>query len=367
MKKIYFNNATASYKKADGVNLAIREYADMLESCAEKRLFSEKRGAIKSIKERLSRIFNYSNQNNAIITSGAASAVRLLVKSTLKAGDHCIVACMENKPIIDFLSRLSVFGVELTVLQCNDAGKTPAQAVKAAIRDNTKLVLSSHASNVSGVLQEVEDISRVCKEKGVLFALDVTQTAGQYDVSFDGLKLSALIFSADKSMLGPDGIGALIVSDEIADTVKIYAGTDSLFCNDDEINTGAAMGLERALAFIENTGVDNIRDRIEQMTVQLLYGIKHIRNIETVGSWNIAQRVGIVLVNFTDRNNAECAEKLKAEYGVVIDYGMQSCSFGNDPVDACNDDAIRFSISYFNTVDDISAALAALEAIANEE
>lgn len=370
MKKIYFNNATASYRKADGVNLAIRNYADMLDRRAENgesHIYDEKRNAIRSVKERLCRIFNYSNKGNAIITTGAASALNLLVKSTLKAGDHCIVACMENKPIIDFLRSLSAFGIELTVLPCNEDGRTSAQAVKDAVKENTRLVLLAHASNVCGVLQDVESIGTVCKEKNVMLALDVTQTAGQYEINFNNMNLAALIFSADKSMLGPDGIGALIAGDDIIDAVKAYAGTENLFCKDDEINTGAALGFEKALAFIENTGVENIRDRIEQMTVHFLYGIKHIKNLETVGIWKISQRIGIISVNFTEKSNAECAERLKDEYGIIVDYGLACCPFAHNAANASQNGALRFSVSYFNTVDDINSALAALQALAEDE
>ncbi|MCQ2566775.1 MAG: aminotransferase class V-fold PLP-dependent enzyme, partial [Clostridia bacterium] len=244
-------------------------------------------------------------------------------------------------------------------------------------KGNTKLVIVSHASNVGGGLQDIEAIGKICEEKGVPFVVDGAQSAGHYPIDFKAVKLSALTVPAHKGLLGPQGIGALLIAPEFAAKVDplITGGTGS--ASDSEIqpdympdrfesgtsNMPGIYGFEASTRFIEETGIDAIRSHEIGLTKRFLAGLDEIPGLRIVGPKDLDKRVGVVSVDCLEEDNAEVSYTLETQYGIMTRCGLHCAPSAHKTLGTFPQGVIRFSLSWFNTEEDVDAAVNALKEI----
>lgn len=200
-----------------------------------------------TLRERLCRLFDHPDPTHAVITAGATASLNLLIKGLLRPGDHCVVSSMEHNAVMRPLVQLEREGVSFDRVPCDGEGRMDVSALPGLIRPNTRLVLIAHASNVSGTVQDAAAVGKICREYGVPFALDAAQSAGHMDVDFTALGLSALAVPGHKGLLGPQGIGALLLTPELAKrlTPLIAGGTGSA-SDSEELPTGCRTALNPA-------------------------------------------------------------------------------------------------------------------------
>jgi selenocysteine lyase/cysteine desulfurase len=272
---------------------------------------------------------------------------------------------------------LQMEGVEFDRIPCNREGLLNPGDIESLIRTNTKLLVMAHGSNVCGSVQDARVVGEICARHGVAFVLDAAQTAGHYPVDFEDFRLSALCLPGHKGLLGPTGIGALLMTDDFAKKLDpiVAGGTGS--ASDSEFlplflpdrfesgtpNLPGIYGWEAALRFVEQTGVETLRHHEMVLCQRFLEGLEKIEGVNLCGSRDLSCRVGVVSVDFLHRDNAEAAFELETDYGILTRCGLHCAPSAHKTLNTFPRGTVRFSLGFASTEADVDAALAAIQAV----
>lgn len=379
MNTIYLDNAATSFPKPEGVSAAMMEYMDRVGATINRSVYGSAQDAglvTLQLRERLRRLFHFSEPvTHVILTPGATWGLNMAIRGFLKPGDHCIVSSMEHNAVMRPLLQLT--GVEYDRIPCNREGLLNPEDIEGLIRPNTKLLVMAHGSNVCGSVQDAKAVGEICAKHNIAFVLDAAQTAGHYPVDFEEFRLSALCVPGHKGLLGPSGIGALLMTDAFAKALNpIVAGgtgsaSDSEYLPDylpDRFESGTPnlpgiYGWEAALRFVEKTGVDALRSHEMALCKRFLDGLETIQGVNLCGTKNLERRVGVVSVDFANQDNAEAAFRLETEFGILTRCGLHCAPSAHKTLDTFPRGTVRFSLGFSSTETDVDAALEAIRAI----
>ena len=379
MQTIYLDNAATSFPKPAGVSARMKEYMDSVGATINRSVYGAAQDAglvTLRLRERLARLFSFPEKpTHVILTPGATAGLNFILKGFLRSGDHCLVSSMEHNAVMRPLLQLQ--GVEFDRIPCDEEGRLDPAAMLPLIRPNTRLCVMAHGSNVCGTVQDAATVGAICAEHGIAFALDAAQTAGHIPIDFQALHLSALCVPGHKGLLGPSGIGALLLRDDFAHalTPLLAGGTgsasDSEYLPDylpDRFESGTPnlpgiYGFEEALRFIEETGIDALRAHELELTARFLEGLRTIPNLRLCGTEELSRRVGVISVDFTQADNAEAAFRLESEFGILTRCGLHCAPSAHKTLGTFPQGTVRFSLGFSSTAADVNAALAALRAI----
>lgn len=376
---IYLDNGATSYPKAPGVGEAMLDYVNNVGANVNRSTYATASTAamiLLDTREQLCRLFNFDDPTHVIFTPGMTAGLNMLLKGYLKAGDHVIVSSMEHNAMMRPLVQLEREGVEFSRIPADRDGIARAQDIIPLIRPNTKLVAVMHASNVCGSLLPVKEIGAICRERNIPFILDAAQTAGHYPIDFKELGLSALCAPGHKGLLGPQGIGVMLMDHEFAKSVEplIAGGTGSASDSEElppympdrfesgTMNIPGVYGLNAALAYILEKGVDSFRAHEEVLTKRFLDGLKDIP-VRLAGTWDMDKRVGVIAVDFTGHDNAEAAFALE-QAGILTRCGLHCAPSAHKTLGTFPQGVVRFSLGYASTEADVDGALEAIRTIA---
>lgn len=379
MDAIYLDNAATSFPKPEGVSDRMKFYLDCVGANVNRSVYTaaQEAGLVTlTLRQRLARLFRFPEPpTHVILTPGATAALNMLISGLLRPGDHCIVSSMEHNAVMRPLLRLP--GVEVSRIPCDSRGFADVDALPGLFRENTRLVLVAHGSNVCGAVQDAAAIGRICAARGVPFALDAAQTAGHFPIDFQALGLSALAVPGHKGLLGPGGVGALLLRDELAQrlTPLIAGGTGSASDSEylppylpDRFESGTAnlpgyYGWEAALRFVEDRGVAALRRHEMALCTRFLDGLTDMEHLRLVGPRDPERRVGVISVDFLRRDNAEMAYELETRYGILTRCGLHCAPSAHKALGTFPQGTVRFSLGWASTEADVDAALAALRAL----
>lgn len=379
MKMIYLDNAATSFPKPEGVSDAMKLYIDQVGATINRSVYGSAQDAglvALQLRERLKKLFCFPEPvTHVILTPGATWGLNMAIRGFLKPGDHCIVSSMEHNAVMRPLLQME--GVEYDRIPCNREGLLNPGDVEALIRPNTKLLVMAHGSNVCGSVQDAKAVGEICVRHGVAFVLDAAQTAGHIPVDFEAFQLSALVVPGHKGLLGPSGIGALLMTDKFAKTLDpiIAGGTGSASDSEylpeylpDRFESGTPnlpgiYGWEAALRFVESTGVSALRQHEMRLCKRFLEGLEQMDGAVLCGTGDLDRRVGVVSVDFLHQDNAEAAFRLETEYGILTRCGLHCAPSAHKTLDTFPRGTVRFSLGFASTESDVDAALAAIRKI----
>lgn len=379
MDTIYLDNAATSFPKPDGVSTAMKTYIDRVGATINRSVYGSAQDAglvTLQLRQRLKRLFHFQSPvTHVILTPGATWGLNMAVKGFLKPGDHCIVSSMEHNAVMRPLLQLE--GVAFDRIPCNREGLLDPKDIEPLIRPNTKLLVLAHGSNVCGSIQDAKAVGDICKKHGIAFLLDAAQTAGHYPIDFEAFGLSALCVPGHKGLLGPSGIGALLMTDGFAKALNpIVAGgtgsaSDSEYLPEylpDRFESGTPnlpgiYGWEAALAFVEKTGVEALRSHEMALCQRFLEGLVTIDGVALCGTKDVNRRVGVISVDFLHKDNAEAAFTLETDYGILTRCGLHCAPSAHKTLDTFPRGTVRFSLGFANTEADVDAAIAAIAAV----
>ena len=379
LKTIYLDNAATSFPKPEGVSSAIKDYIDRVGATINRSVYGSAQDAglvTLQLRERLKRLFHFpAPVTHVILTPGATWGLNMVIKGYLKPGDHCIVSSMEHNAVMRPLLQMEE--VQYDRIPCSRDGLLNPGDVEALIRPNTKLLIMAHGSNVCGSLQNARAVGEICARHGIAFVLDAAQTAGHIAIDFEAFHLSALCVPGHKGLLGPSGIGALLMTDRFAKKLDpIVAGgtgsaSDSEYLPEylpDRFESGTPnlpgiYGWEAALRFVETVGVEALRKHEMTLCKRFLDGLDTIEGVALCGPKDLDSRVGVVSVDFLHQDNAEAAFRLETEYGILTRCGLHCAPSAHKTLDTFPRGTVRFSLGFSNTETDVDAALAAIKAI----
>ena len=381
MDTIYLDNAATSFPKPEGVSTAMKTYMDRVGATINRSVYGSAQDAglvTLQLRQRLKSLFHFPEPvTHVILTPGATWGLNMVIKGFLKKGDHCIVSSMEHNAVMRPLLQLE--GVEYDRIPCNREGLLEMRRIEPLIRPNTRLLVMAHGSNVCGSVQDAKAVGEICRKHGIAFVLDAAQTAGHYPVDFEEFGLSALCVPGHKGLVGPSGIGALLMTDAFAKALNpIVAGgtgsaSDSEYLPDylpDRFESGTPnlpgiYGWEAALQYVESRGVEALRAHEMALCQRFLEGLSSIEGVALCGTKDLNRRVGVVSVDFLHKDNAEAAFELEMDYGILTRCGLHCAPSAHKTLDTFPRGTVRFSLGFSSTEADVDAALCAIRSICN--
>ena len=375
---IYLDNASTSFPKPKEVLDSINNFMINLGGNSGRGSSSS---SLKSshvtynCREAVAQFFNFNKSENVIFTNNITSSLNILLNSIVQEGWHVITSTMEHNSVLRPLFKLKEErNIELTVVQADNNGFVAAADIDSAIKDNTKLVILSQASNVTGNIQPLKEIGELCRKKSIYFIIDTAQSAGSINVDFKELNCNALAFTGHKGLLGPQGIGGFIIDDDLNDIAKpvFVGGTGSMsyslvqpdFLPDKfesgTLNTPGIAGLYSAINYINKETINAIHTKEMYLSRLLLDDLNNMDYITLYGPNTTINRLSTFSINLNDMNSNEFSYYLDSKYNIITRTGLHCAPLAHKTIGTENMGTVRISIGYFNTVEDIKSLIDAI-------
>ncbi|MFQ9288573.1 MAG: aminotransferase class V-fold PLP-dependent enzyme [Intestinibacter bartlettii] len=383
MKDIYFDNSSTSFPKAPNVGRAMGEFI-------ENGAFNINRGsyegayeagsAVLDTREMLKDLFNCPNSKNVVFTPSVTYSLNFFIKGFLKPGDHVLVTSVEHNAVMRPLVQMEKLGVEFDAVPCDEEGGVTADDFRAYIKENTKAIITTHASNVCGTIIPIEEIGALCKEKGLVYAVDTAQTAGILNIDMQKANIDFLAFTGHKGLLGPQGIGGFIASDKLEGLINpvISGGTGSLSDSEEipdflpdrfesgTLNLPGIIGLHQALVYLKEAGIDNMRKEKMEITKYFLDQVKEIDGVKVAGKKTVEGRLGVVSIDFEGFDNSIVSFYLSSKYKIMTRVGMHCAPRAHKTLKTFPQGTVRFSFSHFNTKEEVDVCIDAIKTILSD-
>lgn len=322
----------------------------------------------------LCRLFNVRRPEEIIFTHNATMSLNMAINGLVRKGCHVIATSMEHNAAARPLELLRQNGIiELDFIPCNEDGTLNPEIIKDYIKENTRLMVMTHASNLTGAILNYQRASEIAKEHGLFFILDAAQTAGYCEIDFDHSNIDVLSFTGHKSLMGPTGTGGFVVKKEIVDEMApfITGGTGSIShlltqpdFLPDKFESGTPnmlgiIGLKASVDFILDTGVEKIRKHEDALTEAFLSGLKHIP-VKVYGPEDIAVHAPVISISSDKMDCSLLSSRLFEEYGIITRPGLHCAPLAHKTIGTYPEGTLRFSFGYFTTMEEIQFALQAL-------
>ena len=328
-------------------------------------------------REKLARLFSCRRADHVVFTANSTEALNIAINGTIHRGDHVISTDCEHNSVLRPLYRLEEErGVELDFVPADRQGRVDYSDFERLMRPNTRAVVCTHCSNLTGNIMDLERISDIAHRHGALLLVDASQTAGTVPIHIKALGVDVLCFTGHKGLMGPQGTGGLCIRPgvEIAPwkvggsgvhsydrhhpmeyPTRLEAGT---------LNSHGIAGLSAALDVILERGVEDIQ-RAEHALMQRFYeGVRDIPGVTVYGDFSVPERCAIVALNIRDYDSSAVSDELTVTYGIATRPGAHCAPRMHKALGTTEQGAVRFSFSCYNTEQEVDAAIAAVRAIA---
>lgn len=379
--EIYLDWAATSCKKPPQVAGAMKDFIDNIAVSsgrgAYKKAFTAD-GIVYECRKEAAKLFSAPDPARIVLTSGATESLNIVLKGFLKEGDHVITTYLEHNAVIRTLHRLvKERGISYTAIKCDSNGYFNPNDFRNAIIPSTKLFAINHASNVTGNILPVSEISLIAHSFGVKVLLDAAQSAGsiKIDVIRDGVDFIA--FAGHKSLLGPQGTGGLYIAEGIApDPLKDGGtGSDSRSLAMPEnlperfeagtMNYPGIAGLREGIKYINDIGVENIRENELEVIGYALEQFSKLKHVKLYGCKNASDIVGVFSFNIDGIIPAKAAHILDMEHNIMVRAGLHCAPLAHESIGTIDTGAIRASIGFTTTTKDIDRLIDALGKMKN--
>ena len=371
---IYMDNAATTLQKPECVAKAVVNAMNSFGN-AGRGLNDASMGASRVVydtREKLCRLFHGENPKQFAFTSNATESLNTAIQGLIGPGDHVITTMLEHNSVLRPLYEREAVGVELTILKCDTYGNISYEEIEAAIRENTKAIVCTHGSNLTGNLTDIGRIGAIAKKHGILLIADASQTAGLIPIDVQEMQIDVLCFTGHKGLYGPQGTGGIYVRPgvEIKPLKRGGSGIETYNKNHPAqmptaleagtLNSHGIAGLNAALIYIEETGVEHICQLALERMWQFYEGVCDIPGVTVYGDFSGKERVPIVSLNIEDFDSAEVSDELLTEYGIATRAGGHCAPLMHEVLGNVEQGAVRFSFSHFNTQEEVEKAISAI-------
>lgn len=378
---VYLDNASTTFPKPKVVADSIYDYITNIGGNTNRGNYSnslEGNRILLSTRKIVADFFNFNSIENVIFTNNITMSLNILIKGILNKGDHVISSTMEHNSVLRPINYcVKNKGVDLSLIQANNLGFIDISSLESLIKPNTKAVILSHASNVTGSVQNLIDVGNICKKHNLFFIIDTAQSAGTVNVDMKELNANAIAFTGHKSLYGPQGIGGFIIDNKLNNICKplLSGGTGSLshslsqpdFLPDKfecgTLNMIGIVGLNKAISFINNTGRETIKEKILFLRNKLYDGLSNIDGIKVFGSKN--NSTSCISFTYKDIDPSEVSFYL-SENGIKTRAGLHCAPLAHKSIGSYPSGTSRLSLSYFNTIEEIDYTLSIINNLNKE-
>ncbi len=317
---------------------------------------------------------------SVVFTKNATEALNCVLLGLLKPGDHVVTTSIEHNSVMRPLRFLEGQGVELSIARCSPAGELDPEDAAACMRKNTRAVVATHASNVTGTLLPIEELAEIAHRYDALLVADASQTAGCVPIDVAASGIDVLCFTGHKSLLGPQGTGGFYVRKGVEERLLplMRGGTGSASESEEQPeflpdrfesgtpNTIGLAGLAAGVRFVLDDGVGRIREREIGLTRQFLEGAGAILGITVYGPPEADRRTAVVSFNLKGGSPSELAFDLDERFAVLCRPGLHCAPAAHRTIGTFPQGAVRFSFGFYTTADEVRAGLAAMAQLSAE-
>lgn len=372
---IYFDNAATTLHKPHEVIEAV-VHAMTTAGNASRGTHTGSLAASRTVYETRKKIadfFHCSRADHVIFTSNSTEALNIAICGTLGKGDHIISTDLEHNSVLRPLYHLEEQGASLTFLSANKKGCIDYDDFKRSIKPNTKAIVCTHASNLTGNVLDIERIGRIAKAHNLLFIVDASQSAGCIEINMETMNIDILCFTGHKGLLGPQGTGGLCIHESVeihpfkhggsgihsyekgqpqAYPARLEAGT---------LNSHGIAGLCAAINYINTITIPVIAKKEQELLWHFYKGICNIPEIHIYGDFDTKERAAILSLNIEGYDSGTVSDLLSQEYDIATRPGAHCAPRMHQALGTTETGAVRFSFSSFNTMEEVETAIQALK------
>ena len=378
---IYFDNAATTMRKPEAVVEAVTQALCSMGNPgrgvhdaaldASRILFDTR--------ARLAQLFHAENPQQIAFTANSTESLNIAIKGILQSGDHVITTALEHNSVLRPLYEMEDRGVELTIVPSDSLGCLRYEDFETSIRQNTKAIICTHGSNLTGNLVDIRRVGAIARKHGILFVVDASQTAGVFPIDVQEMNIDILCFTGHKGLQGPQGTGGLVVREGLTvrplksggSGVQTYSRAHPAqmptALEAGTLNAHGLAGLRAAVEYLLETGLDTIR-QTEQALMQAFYDqVTQIPGITVYGDFRTKDRCPIVTLNVRDYDSSEVSDALYRNWGIATRPGAHCAPLMHKALGTVEQGAVRFSFCHHNTLEEIKTAVSALRELAMEE
>lgn len=377
---IYFDNAATTMHKPpqviEAVTRAMKSMGNSGRAAHDGALTASR--TIYAARETLARLFGCSRADHTVFTSNATEALNTALFGMFSAGDHIISTDCEHNSVLRPLYALEAQGCSVDFVPADALGRIDYDDFTKLLRPETKAIICTHASNLTGNVIDIGRIGSFAHEHMLLFIVDASQTAGLLPIDMEKMHIDVLCFTGHKGLMGPQGTGGMCVGENVGIRPLKTGGTgvQSYLPHQPEelpvhleagtLNGHGIAGLLAAAEFIEDIGIDAIHVHDAALAERFYRGVSAIDGIRIYGDYSSAVRAPIVALNLRDMPSAELGDRLFDEYGIAVRSGAHCAPRMHRALGTIDQGAVRFSFGYYNTADEVDAAIEALKELSAE-
>lgn len=371
------NAATTMHKPQAVIDAVVRAMSSMGNAGrgANEASLSASR-VIYDTRDKLCRFFGAEDPRQIVFTNNSTESLNIAVKGLLDPGDHVITTMLEHNSVLRPLYEMEKRGVKLTIIESNKEGIFSLKEMEEAILPETKMIICTNGSNLTGNYIDIEKVGEMAHTHGLLFVVDASQTAGVFPIDVQRMHIDVLCFTGHKGLLGPQGVGGMYVKKGLSvrplksggSGVQTYSRTHPeempTALEAGTLNGHGIAGLGAAIDYINEVGMDTIREKEQGFMRKFYEGVKDIPGIKIYGDFTTFDRCAIVTLNIGDYDSSEVSDELLTEYGISTRPGGHCAPLMHKALGTVEQGAVRFSFSHYNTEEEVDTAIRAVRELA---
>ena len=377
---IYFDNAATAFHKPPEVERAVIN--------AFHTIGNSGRGAydptlnasrlIYDTREKLVRLFGVTDPTRIAFTANATEALNIAIQGLIESNDHVITTVCEHNSVLRPLYLMEKQGTEVTYMKADSYGRLDYDGLERSIQPNTKAVVITHASNLTGNVTDIKRVSEFTRKYNILLVVDASQTAGTIPINVEEIGIDVLCFTGHKGLMGPQGTGGIYVKEGVQIN-PFKVGGSGFHSFDKEhpsmmptaleagtLNGHGIAGLNASLSFIERVSIHTIHSKETLLAKRFIEGIQSIEGIKLYGDLEASERAAIVSLNIGDMDSSVVSDILWEDYEICVRAGAHCAPLMHKALGTVEQGTVRFSFSYFNTEEEVDEAIKAIREIACE-
>lgn len=379
---IYLDHAATSLPKPEPVVMAVTAAMNCLGNSG-RGAHSASLGASRMIyetREVLSDFFGGDGPEQVVFTPNATAALNMVIQGILNPGDRAVTTAMEHNSVLRPLYRMEKQGVSLCVVPADEKGRLSMERLEQELKSGTKALFCTHASNVTGNVNDLKTIGTMCRDRGILFVADVSQSAGILPIDMKEMAIDILCFTGHKGLLGPQGTGGICVRKGVSVRPLIVGGSGILSYSREHpaqmpvaleagtLNGHGIAGLKAALTYIREQGQDILRKKELELMWYFYDQVSRLSQVTVYGDFSSrkALRTPVVSLNIGEEDSGWAAGELAERYGIQTRAGAHCAPLMHEALKTRDRGAVRFSFSHLNTREEAEMAVYAVEQLCRE-
>ncbi len=375
---IYLDNAATTLHKPQQVIDAVVHAMQSMGNCA-RGTHEEALDAARTVYDarvRLASLFGCPRVDHVAFTANSTEALNMAINGLIDPGDHVISTDLEHNSVLRPLYRLEAeHGAELSFVPADNLGNVDYADFERLMKPNTRAVVCTNASNLTGTVLDIERIAKTAHSHGALVIVDASQTAGCWPIDMKKMGIDVLCFTGHKGLMGPQGTGGICVKEGIeirpfkvgGSGVQSYSRTHPAEyptrLEAGTLNGHGIAGLGAAAKFISETGIENIHAKERSLMLRFYEGVKNIEGVTVYGDFT-KDKTAIVALNIRDYESGEVSYELSQGYGIATRPGAHCAPRMHKALGTAEVGAVRFSFSFYNTEEEIDEAVRAVAELA---